>query len=111
MLARQGTVFHFRRAVPARLREVIGKREIWVSLRTSSATVARVRAGLVYAVTQEAFEMADVTRRGDAPRGDAPRDEVASLPMEQIKTELKAAADNYRRLAGARKGLEDSTER
>jgi len=41
MIVRQGRKFHFRRAVPEHLRQLVGKREIWASLGTSSATVAR----------------------------------------------------------------------
>ena len=67
MLVRQG--LHFRRAVPARLRPVVGRGELWASLGTSSRVVARVRAGRLYAVAEEIFAVAaDIVRLSPVDR-------------------------------------------
>ncbi len=47
--------YYFRCRVPARLKEIIGKREIWHPLQTSLQSVAKDRASAVYSVTRKLF--------------------------------------------------------
>jgi len=65
VLTKQGAIYHFRRKVPLPLRVAIGQAEVWASLGTTSATVARARAGLLYAATQHVFEAAAQMPRPD----------------------------------------------
>lgn len=55
MLVRQGAVYHFRRRVPERLRAVIGKRELWYSLRTTERQQAKSRAAALWVWTEQVF--------------------------------------------------------
>lgn len=89
MLARQGAIFHFRRAVPARLRPIFGKGEVWASLGTTSVTMARARAGRLYAAVEELFAVADKIRRSDR---DKLQEELLRLKDETIAEQTMALA-------------------
>lgn len=54
----KGTTYHFRRRVPHPLRPVLGKGEIWHSLKTSSWREAKARAAALYAITERIFREA-----------------------------------------------------
>ncbi len=87
VLIRQGSSFHFRRTVPARLRPVIGRREFWASLGTSSPTLARARAGRLYAQAEEIFGLAnDIVRNLEA----ALEEQEAAQEIEQQTARLRA---------------------
>ena len=63
MLALRGTVYHFRKRVPERLKPVVGRSEIWFSLQTSSKREAYKRGCLLYGLTQGLFARAkDMTQ-------------------------------------------------
>ena len=96
MLTRQGIVFHFRRVVPARLRPLIGKREWWASLCTASATLARARAGLLYAAAEEVIEMAK--QAADAQEELARLQQANIDEMEQIIALQREAAEKQKKL-------------
>lgn len=54
-VVRRAGTFHFRRAVPNRLRERLGRGEITLSLRTKEYRLARVRSRHVYIATESFF--------------------------------------------------------
>lgn len=56
MIKRQGSIYHFRRLVPERLRAVVGRREIWCSLRTANRSEARARAARLFIMTEDIFD-------------------------------------------------------
>lgn len=58
MLALRGTVYHFRKRVPERLKPVVGRSELWLSLQTSSKREAYKRGCLLYGLTQGLFARA-----------------------------------------------------
>ncbi|MBB2205558.1 DUF6538 domain-containing protein [Gluconacetobacter takamatsuzukensis] len=58
MLALVGSHYHYRRAVPARLREAIGQREVWLALKTTSRRRARNIAGVLHGETERLFHAA-----------------------------------------------------
>jgi integrase len=58
MFVLQGSVYHFRRRVPAHLRGLLGKSEVWQSLHTASRQIAKARAAALYAVTDHLFRTA-----------------------------------------------------
>lgn len=55
MLALRGTVYHFRKRVPERLKPAVGRSELWLSLQTSSKREAYKRGCLLYGLTQGLF--------------------------------------------------------
>src|SRR3546814_12664095 len=82
VIKKQGSVYHFRRKVPLHLQPLIGKTEIWASLRTSRPTTARARAGRIYALTEELFDPSTCT---DPARWEL---EIAKLAAEVAGLEL-----------------------
>ncbi|MFT8420531.1 MAG: tyrosine-type recombinase/integrase [Gluconacetobacter sp.] len=60
MLALVGSHYHFRRAVPVCARNVIGKREVWVSLKTASRKRAKTLAYMLHGETDRLFKVAGV---------------------------------------------------
>lgn len=58
-LCREGNTFLFRRRVPGHLQERIGRREIYRSLKTSVARLARQRAAALFLASEKLFAMAD----------------------------------------------------
>jgi integrase len=54
----RGGQIYYRRRVPESLREIVGRREIWRSLRTDSPTVASRRSHVVAAAIERHFEAA-----------------------------------------------------
>lgn len=97
MLVRQGSVFHYRRAVPARLRPIIGKSELWCSLGTGSATSARAKAGVLYAAVERYFTVAKKVINLQQSLDDEERAALEGIAAEAARiaelTEAKAAAD------------------
>src|SRR5690606_12352937 len=57
-LVRKRDQIHYRRRVPEPLQGIIGKKEIWRSLRTDSLTVAKRRALRVATQIEHEFEVA-----------------------------------------------------
>lgn len=55
MLVRRPSGYSYRTKVPASLREIVGKNEIWVSLVTNNKTVANSRICAVHSLTDELF--------------------------------------------------------
>ncbi|WP_369411910.1 DUF6538 domain-containing protein [Gluconobacter kondonii] len=72
MLRLVGSHYHFRRVVPALLRDIVGKRELWFSLRTADRLEAKARASYLYGQTSILFRKAP----------DMTPDEVAQLLNE-----------------------------
>ncbi|WP_342665270.1 site-specific integrase [Nisaea denitrificans] len=97
MIKRQGSIYHFRRMVPERIRSVVGRREIWCSLRTANRSVARARAARLYLMTEDIF---DPDTCLDPARWELEiaklSAEVASLELEKFKR--KTELDETRRL-------------
>ena len=78
MLKKVGSIWHFRRRVPLNLLPFFDSGEIWLSVRTGNVTLARARAGIVYARVERLFEMA----RGI-------RVKIDNRSPEEIKHELE----------------------
>ena len=57
-IVRRGRIFHFRRAVPADLRERLKRRELVRSLGACGPKVARLRADELYWLSEQLFETA-----------------------------------------------------
>jgi hypothetical protein len=51
-----GTVFYFRRRVPCDLRDLVGRRHIYVTLQTQERRTALLRARAIAVQTDRAFE-------------------------------------------------------
>jgi len=75
MLRLVGSHYHFRRVVPALLRDIVGKRELWFSLRTADRLEAKARASYLYGQTSILFRKAP----------NMTPDEVAQLLNEQAE--------------------------
>lgn len=58
MLHRINGTYYFRRVVPSRIRDLVGKREIIISLKTSRRTEATAVAGMIYGHTESIFHAA-----------------------------------------------------
>ena len=102
MLVRQGVHFHFRRAVPVRLRGIIGQAELWASLGTTSPTVARARACRLYADVEEIFALAEIARL-TPPDPDAELRALQDASAEELAltvAALERKAELAERLAG-----------
>ncbi|GBQ27116.1 phage integrase [Acetobacter estunensis NRIC 0472] len=56
MLHRVNGAYHFRRKIPFAVRPLLGKQEIWFSLRTSNRVTATARGGMVYGQVEAIFE-------------------------------------------------------
>lgn len=116
MLVRQGSVYHFRRAVPARLRPLVGKDEIWGSLGTSCATNARARAGVIYAAVERYFAVADeLIQLQNSPEDEerallrAIADEAVQLAeVERATAEMRQRAAELRHLVAEGKTLKET---
>ncbi len=108
MLKRQGLHFHFRRVVPKPLRPLVGQREFWASLATSSATVARGRAGRLYALTEEILTLAERIRDALPPpvpaNFDDPEAEIQALDAAIID-DLEATLELERRKSKMRENI------
>jgi len=57
-LVRQFDIYHFRRRVPKSLRLRLGSSEIYRTLNTSNKRLAKVRAALLFAASEELFQLA-----------------------------------------------------
>jgi len=55
VLIRLTSGYHFRRRVPSPIRDILGKNEIWHSLKTSSRSHAKPFACEIYAITERLF--------------------------------------------------------
>ncbi|OUJ17364.1 integrase [Acetobacter orientalis] len=55
MLIRLQSGYHFRRAVPSHIRDIVGKKELWLSLGTNKREVAKPYACAVFAETERLF--------------------------------------------------------
>lgn len=99
MLVRQGSVYHYRRAVPARLRPIVGKSELWCSLGTASATAARAKAGMLYAAVERYFTVAKKLADLQQAPEDEERAVLQGIADEALRiaelTEAKAAAERH----------------
>ncbi|WP_146101994.1 DUF6538 domain-containing protein [Rhodopila globiformis] len=91
MLTRQGSTFHFRRAVPARLRPFIGQTELWASLGRSSATIERAKAGLLYAAVERTFAVAE--KIISLPTTIQSNDNLADTAKQTLDLRLRADAE------------------
>jgi hypothetical protein len=108
----QGTTLHFRRVVPRRLRKVIGMSEIWASLGCASTTVARARAGLLYAAAEEVFAVAESIRELELRLLKEVADERAAIAeIEARNAEMKARISEMRALAAEAKHHQNTIAR
>lgn len=55
MLIRLQSGYHFRRAAPSHIRDIVGKKELWLSLGTNKREVAKPYACAVFAETERLF--------------------------------------------------------
>ncbi|WP_308410032.1 DUF6538 domain-containing protein [Komagataeibacter saccharivorans] len=55
MLIRLQSGYHFCRAVPSHTRDIVGKKELWLSLDTNKREVAKPYACAVFAETERLF--------------------------------------------------------
>lgn len=97
-IARRGRLFHLRRRVPRRYRDVEPRETVWISLHTDSQTIALSKANRAWSQMIEAWEARLAGKREDADvRYEAARDlarargflyldagAVAKLPIENI---------------------------
>lgn len=86
-VTRQGATYHFRRAVPARLRTLVGQAEFWASLGTSCRTTASARAGVLYAAVERVLILADEISRIPI----RPESELELLRKDVVKTAVELA--------------------
>lgn len=91
MLKKVGSVWHFRRRVPQNLRQFFDSGEIWLSVRTGNVTLARARAGIVYARVERVFEMA----RGIRVKIDNRSPEEIKYELEHLKQVAEWDAIEY----------------
>jgi integrase len=87
-----------RKRVPAALREALGKREIWRSLRTDSITVAKRRAfHAIGQIEADLDQMSKTAGRGGNPTLSEPRDNGRPWTMRSIlnaaPTDMQAMAE------------------
>ncbi len=105
MLALQGTVYHFRRRVPERLKAALGLSEIWISLNTSVKQVARARACLLYALSQGLFD-----RAGDMDDAEAKRElwqlKIVHRQLEHEAEQAKVLNDLLARAKASAAGVQ-----
>lgn len=81
---RRGAIFYFRARVPARLIPVVGRRELWRSLRTGDARMARQRASRAILLTDALWHDLERLMSSRVPS----RSEVKALIDQWLKAEL-----------------------
>ncbi|MEQ8657448.1 MAG: hypothetical protein RIC24_09090 [Hyphomicrobiales bacterium] len=103
-IARRGRLFHLRRRVPRRYRDVEPRETVWISLHTDSQTIALSKANRAWSQMIEAWEARLAGKREDADvRYEAARDlarargflyldagAVAKLPIETVVERVEA---------------------
>jgi integrase len=90
-LARRGSVYQFRKAVPKVLRPIVGAGDIRCSLATSDVHVARQRAHFMYVKVDEIFHIL----RAETPRPEAQR--LAIKLLEQAMTMVRGTPASFHR--------------
>lgn len=81
---RRGAIFYFRARVPARLTAVVGRRELWRSLKTSDHREARQRASRAILLTAALWRDFERLMSSRVPS----RSEVKALIDQWLKAEL-----------------------
>lgn len=81
---RRGAVFHFRTRVPARLVEVVGRKELWRSLRTGDQREARQRASRAILLTDALWRDLERIMSSRVPS----RSEIKAKIDQWLKAEL-----------------------
>lgn len=81
---RRGAVFHFRTRVPARLVGVVGRKELWRSLRTNDPREARQRASRAILLTDTLWRDLERIMSSRVPT----RSEVKAFIDQWLKAEL-----------------------
>jgi len=83
--SRHGTVYYFRRRVPAHIQLILGRPFIGASLGTTDRALAVVRARAVAAQTDSIFQRAiDMTKKSTSP-GSLKQDYTITLNFDDIK--------------------------
>src|SRR5450631_4500829 len=90
-LARRGSVYQFRKAIPKDLRPIVGAGDIRCSLATSNVHVARMRAHVMYVKVDEIFDVL----RAETPRPEARR--LAIKLLEQAMTMVRGTPASFHR--------------
>lgn len=99
MFVLRGTIYHFRRRIPAALRCAVGRGEIHISLGTSVVREARARAALLYALTEEAFAAVMSNPKLPIANDDAPPDaDALECEVQVLKAEVAASSEQARAL-------------
>ena len=103
-IAKRGHLYHLRRRVPRRYREIEPRETVWISLHTDSETIARSKADRAWSEMIEAWEARLAGNSEDAEaRYEAARDlarargfryldagAVARLPVEDVVQRVEA---------------------
>jgi len=76
-VVRRGSIYYFRVGVPRHLRALVGRDELWRSLRTSQATTARRYGALLHHLTERLWRDQERLMQSNIERID--RDEVQAL--------------------------------
>ena len=90
---RESGIYLFRKRVPARLRGVVGRREIKFSLQTRDAAVARIRNLEEHARLERAWAEIDGTRIGNSERFASHLDATFSRPSAAAGEKRPATTD------------------
>ena len=103
-IAKRGRLYHHRRRIPRRYRDIERRETVWISLHTVSETVARSKADTAWSQMIEAWEARLTGKCADAEaRYEAARDlarargfryldagGVAKLPLEDVVERVEA---------------------
>lgn len=85
-VVRRGSIYYFRTSVPRHLRALVGRDELWRSLRTSQATTARRCGAVLHHLTERLWRDLERVMKLNAERVD--RAEVQALIDGWLKAQL-----------------------
>ena len=115
MLVRQGSQYHFRRVVPARLRSVVGRGEVWASLGTTDRQIARARACSLYGCVEDwlvaAARVVDLEAEVAMLETACAAEEADIAAVHAQAAELQAKVDDARMLMSEAEHLQAASAR
>lgn len=102
MLIRLPDGYYFRRAVPSHIRDVIGKKELWLSLGTAKRETAKPYACAIFAETERLFRSVSLIKpeldeNESLIRDNLPEDvhELFALVIENYHYEITLLKKQY----------------
>lgn len=99
MLHRVNGAYHFRRKVPFAIRPLLGKQEVWFSLKTSNRVTATARGGMVYGQVEAILE--------DCRQMSQDKEYIATLEEAlQVADEVIAGQDTLRAVLSKKQELQ-----